>query len=170
MISLILSLLSISAFIGAVVYFGGENSKAAQRKKEIEEANMKKEASKASNLPPTKPGDIKVTEDGKVTKDIITEGTGEQPKVGDRVKVHYTGTLSDGKKFDSSLDRNEPFVFTIGQGVIEGWSKGVATMKVGEKSRFVIDPDYGYGSQGAGENIPGGATLIFEIELLEILK
>lgn len=114
---------------------------------------------------------VNVTEDGKVYKEIIREGTGEQPKEGDKVKVHYVGTLeSDGSKFDSSRDRNEPFTFTIGQGVIKGWSLGVATMKIGELSKFTIDAEYGYGESGSPPKIPGGATLVFEIELLSIVK
>jgi hypothetical protein len=115
-------------------------------------------------------GIINITEDGKVTKEILQEGTGAQPKKGDKVEVHYVGTLqSDGSQFDSSRDRGEPFSFKIGKGVIEGWSLGVPTMKVGELSRFVIDPQYGYGDAGSGEKIPGGATLVFEIELLRIV-
>lgn len=113
---------------------------------------------------------IDITGDGKLKKYIIREGTGEQAKKGQKVSVHYVGTLeSDGSKFDSSRDRNEPFEFTIGQGVIEGWSLGVATMKVGELSKFVIDSSLGYGKSGSPPKIPGGATLVFEIELLEII-
>jgi FKBP-type peptidyl-prolyl cis-trans isomerase 2 len=86
------------------------------------------------------------------------------------VQVHYVGTLErDGSKFDSSRDRDSPFEFTIGQGVIEGWSLGAATMKVGALSRLTIAVEYGYGSAGSGPSIPGGATLVFEIELLDIL-
>ena len=115
-------------------------------------------------------GAIKVTSDNLVSKDIIVEGQGPQAKQGQLVNVHYTGTLVNGTKFDSSRDRNKPVEFTIGRGVIEGWSLGVATMKVGEKSRFVIDSKYGYGQRGAAGVIPGGATLIFEIELLKIIR
>jgi FKBP-type peptidyl-prolyl cis-trans isomerase len=92
-----------------------------------------------------------------------------QARYGDKVAVHYTGKLADGSKFDSSVDRGTPFEFTIGQGVIEGWSKGVATMKVGEKSTFTIGYEYGYGASGKPPRIPAKATLIFEIELLKIL-
>ncbi|KAH0794291.1 putative FK506-binding protein (FKBP)-type peptidyl-prolyl isomerase [Histomonas meleagridis] len=112
---------------------------------------------------------IYITEDQLVYKIIKVEGTGEQPKKGQTVRVHYTGTLeSDGKKFDSSRDRNEPFEFKIGSGVIEGWSLGVATMKVGERSEFHIAAKYGYGDAGSPPDIPGGATLVFDIELLSI--
>lgn len=111
---------------------------------------------------------IKVTTDGKVTKEILREGTGPVAQRGQKVRVHYVGTLTNGKKFDSSRDRNDPFVFTIGQGVIQGWSAGVATMKVGELSKFTIAPEYAYGNKGFPGLIPANSTLIFEIELLSI--
>mmetsp|Transcript_82617 Transcript_82617/g.96610 ORF Transcript_82617/g.96610 Transcript_82617/m.96610 type:complete len:466 (+) Transcript_82617:49-1446(+) len=111
---------------------------------------------------------INVTPDGKVTKVVLREGTGDFPKKGQKVDVHYVGTLTDGKKFDSSRDRDEPFSFTLGKGeVIKGWDVGVASMKKGELSKFTIDPEYGYGKQGAGGSIPPNATLIFEVEFLE---
>ncbi|KAH0793686.1 peptidyl-prolyl cis-trans isomerase, FKBP-type family protein [Histomonas meleagridis] len=112
---------------------------------------------------------IQVTGDGKVTKDIIREGSGPIPQRGQKVQVHYVGTLTNGKKFDSSRDRGKPFEFTIGSGVIAGWSLGVATMKVGELSKFTIAADYAYGNRGFPGLIPPGSTLIFEIELLKIL-
>ena len=97
------------------------------------------------------------------------EGQGESPKVGQRVTVHYTGWLEDGTKFDSSLDRGEPFTFTIGVGqVIRGWDEGVLTMKVGGKRRLIIPADLGYGSRGAGNVIPPNATLLFDVELLGV--
>jgi peptidylprolyl isomerase len=100
-------------------------------------------------------------------------GTGAMPKTGQTCVMHYTGWLYvDGKKgakFDSSLDRNEPFSFKIGQGqVIGGWDEGVATMKVGGKRTLIIPPDLGYGSRGAGGVIPPNATLIFDVELLGV--
>jgi len=86
---------------------------------------------------------------------------------GNMIKMHYVGTLEDGKKFDSSLDRNEPFQFQLGVGqVIKGWEEGVLGMCVGEKRKLIIPPALGYGDQGAGDIIPGGATLYFEVELI----
>jgi FKBP-type peptidyl-prolyl cis-trans isomerase FkpA len=99
----------------------------------------------------------------------LAEGAGATPKTGDRVTVHYTGWLTNGSKFDSSLDRGQPFVFTIGRGqVIGGWDQGVATMKVCDKVRLTIPPELGYGARGAGGVIPPNATLIFEVELLGV--
>ena len=112
--------------------------------------------------------EILVTTDGKVRKEILKEGTGPVAKEGQTVSVHYVGTLTDGKKFDSSRDRGQPFVFTIGRGVIKGWSLGVATMKVGEVARFSLDYEYAYGARGMPPVIPPKATLVFEIELLKI--
>ncbi len=112
--------------------------------------------------------DYTTTESGLQYKDI-TEGTGVSPTRGDNVKVHYTGTLTDGSKFDSSRDRGQPFVFPIGLGrVIKGWDEGVSTMKVGGRRELKIPPDLGYGARGAGGVIPPDATLIFDVELLEI--
>jgi peptidylprolyl isomerase len=96
-------------------------------------------------------------------------GEGPEATSGKSVEVHYTGWLENGTKFDSSLDRQEPFTFRLGAGeVIEGWDQGVAGMKVGGKRKLIIPPDLGYGDQGAGGAIPPGATLIFEVELLGI--
>jgi FKBP-type peptidyl-prolyl cis-trans isomerase len=99
----------------------------------------------------------------------ILEGIGEEVKNGDTISVHYTGTLLDGTKFDSSLDKGEPFTFTIGEGsVIPGWDQGLLGMKVEGKRRLKIPPELAYGEEGAGGNIPPNSTLIFEIELIEI--
>jgi FKBP-type peptidyl-prolyl cis-trans isomerase FkpA len=99
----------------------------------------------------------------------ITSGNGASPKRGDTITVHYTGWLTDGSKFDSSVDRDEPFSFILGAGqVISGWDQGVATMRVGDKTRFTIPPHLAYGEQGYPGAIPPNATLIFEVELLSI--
>ena len=96
-------------------------------------------------------------------------GTGETAKAGHRVTVHYTGWLKNGKKFDSSRDRDDPFTFDLGAGdVIKGWDEGVAGMKVGGKRRLIIPPKLGYGAKGAGKVIPPNAELIFEVELLKV--
>lgn len=108
------------------------------------------------------------TPSGLKYEDIVV-GTGESPRSGQNVTVHYTGWLEDGTKFDSSVDRGEPFVFPIGANrVIKGWDEGVMTMKIGGKRKLVIPPDLGYGARGAGGVIPPNATLVFEVELLGV--
>lgn len=99
----------------------------------------------------------------------LETGTGDKAEPGMKVTVHYSGWLENGSKFDSSLDRNEPFSFILGKGqVIRGWDEGVAGMLVGGKRRLSIPPQLGYGSRGAGGVIPPNATLIFEVELLAV--
>lgn len=96
-------------------------------------------------------------------------GTGAEAVAGKTVTVNYVGTLTNGTKFDSSYDRNQPFSFQLGAGqVIKGWDQGVVGMKVGGKRKLVIPPDLGYGAQGAGDKIPPNSTLVFEIELLDV--
>src|SRR5947207_4206816 len=99
----------------------------------------------------------------------IKVGTGDEAKKGDNVEVHYTGWLKDGKKFDSSKDRGQPFPFRIGAGdVIKGWDEGVQGMKVGGTRKLIIPPDLAYGKRGAGGVIPPDAELTFEVELLKV--
>lgn len=152
---LIIALVGIVA-LGAVAYFAFIVNQPSREKSVADTTSQntqqKKELPQATEL---KIEDIKV-------------GDGPEVKSGDTVKIHYTGTLTDGTKFDSSLDRGTPFVTKIGVGqVIEGWDKGVVGMKVGGVRKLTIPPSMGYGDQQAGE-IPPNSTLIFQVELLGI--
>ncbi|MGY0610628.1 MULTISPECIES: FKBP-type peptidyl-prolyl cis-trans isomerase [unclassified Luteimonas] len=123
--------------------------------------------------PPYTGGDV-----GEFQRIDVIEGSGAVAKAGDEVSVHYTGWLYDqaaanrrGEKFDSSVDRGQPFVFMLGAGrVIRGWDEGVAGMRVGGKRELLIPADLGYGIKGAGGAIPPGASLVFEVELLDIRR
>jgi FKBP-type peptidyl-prolyl cis-trans isomerase len=109
------------------------------------------------------------TASGLIFEDSIL-GTGAEAKAGQMVVVHYTGWLTDGTKFDSSKDRDDPFSFPLGgRRVIAGWDEGVQGMKVGGTRKLTIPPELGYGARGAGGVIPPNATLVFEVELLDVL-
>ncbi|WP_448563210.1 FKBP-type peptidyl-prolyl cis-trans isomerase [Trichothermofontia sp.] len=143
----------------------------AQAPKEATAVTPSESVESAEPVPP--PGDEPVTElvtlpSGLQYEDLRV-GEGPSPKTGDRVTVHYTGTLTDGRQFDSSRDRGRPFQFKLGVGqVIKGWDEGVASMKVGGRRKLIIPPELGYGSRGAGGVIPPDATLIFDVELLAV--
>lgn len=112
---------------------------------------------------------MSVTTQSGLTYEDLATGDGALARSGDEVTVHYTGWLQSGRKFDSSVDRGEPFSFSLGRGnVIAGWDEGVAGMKVGGRRKLTIPPDLGYGPYGAGNVIPPNATLVFEVELLEV--
>jgi len=113
---------------------------------------------------------VKVEQNAEEVKiEDLLVGTGDEAVSGKKVTVHYTGSLTDGIKFDSSLDRGTPFTFNLGAGeVIKGWDQGVVGMKVGGKRKLIIPPSLGYGETGAGDAIPPNATLIFEVELLKV--
>jgi peptidylprolyl isomerase len=125
------------------------------------------EAATPSTPATTEGKNVITTESGLQYTDLV-EGTGATPQKGQKVTVHYTGTLPDGTKFDSSRDRNRPFEFKIGVGqVIKGWDEGVGSMKVGGRRQLVIPPELGYGARGIGP-IPPNSTLLFDVELLDV--
>jgi peptidylprolyl isomerase len=117
---------------------------------------------------PGRAGAEVTTPSGLKYTDLVV-GNGPSPRQGQTAVVHYTGTLTDGTKFDSSVDRGQPYEFPLGRGrVIRGWDEGVATMKVGGKRRLVVPPALGYGERGQPPKIPANATLVFDIELLGV--
>jgi peptidylprolyl isomerase len=148
--------------------------KSTETAKEVKADVTKKDTTKAVTAVKAKAGkmekqDTVTTASGLKYVDIKV-GNGATPKAGQTVEVHYTGWLTDGKKFDSSKDRNAPFSFPLGQGrVIKGWDEGLSTMKVGGGRKLIIPPTLGYGAGGAGGGlIPPNATLVFEVEFLGI--
>lgn len=150
---------------------GSRDSAIAANLPKTEAAPVVQVAQAADLKPMTTPNpekkDTVTTASGLQYTDVV-EGTGDSPEPGQLVTVHYTGTLPDGTKFDSSRDRGQPFKFKIGVGqVIKGWDEGVGTMKVGGRRNLVIPPELGYGSRGIGP-IPPNSTLLFDVELIKI--
>ena len=148
--------------------FGGMFAKMGEQNAKKEAAAAAAAKAKADEAFAGRAADgwIDLCGDGSLLKKIMQEGEGEEtPAEGQGVKCHYIGTLLDGTKFDSSRDRGSHFEFSIGQGVITGWSEGVATMKKGERAMFEIQAHKAYGERGSPPTIPGGATLLFDIEL-----
>jgi len=139
--------------------FSDRMSKKADTEKEVGKAFIEKFKAEQG---------VQVTESGLAYK-IIEEGKGANPAETDKVKVHYHGTLTTGEVFDSSKDRGQPVTFPLNR-VIKGWTEGVQKIKEGGKIRLVIPSDLAYGDNGAPPKIPGGATLVFDVELLEISK
>jgi len=159
----LLTLITALLFVGTFAFAAAAQTR--RRRPPVRRAVVKKPMSSQARL---SSGAVK-TESGLVYL-ITKQGAGAQAKAGDTVSVHYTGTLTDGTKFDSSRDRGEPIEFPLGAGrVIKGWDEGIAKMKVGEQAILVIPPTIGYGARGAGNGlIPPDATLIFIVELVGI--
>ncbi len=135
--------------------------KIEKEKKKAQEKEMEEMMAKLMKGAKTTPSGLKYV--------ILEQGNGPKPKQGQIVSVHYAGSLTDGRKFDSSFDRNQPIEFPIGTGrVIKGWDEGIMLLNVGTKAKLIIPPELGYGARGAGGVIPPNAILIFDVELLEV--
>lgn len=128
-------------------------------------------AAEARRAPTAEPAAPAPAPDAKLETQDLVVGKGAEAKSGDTVRVHYVGTLTNGDEFDASRPRGEPFQFDLGKGrVIKGWDEGVVGMKVGGKRKLTIPPHLGYGERGAGPKIPPNSTLVFEVELLEVVN
>ena len=172
---ILLVLCVVAAVLAGYMLLGSQSAVAPDLKKEATQTGaqeLKETSEPAKSQQATQPATNSTNEKKPMALDIKTtkEGTGDRVvKSGDHIFVHYTGKLTDGTVFDSSVTRGTPFDFTIGQGmVIQGWEQGLLGMKVGEKRTLTIPSDLGYGARGAGAAIPPNATLIFDVELVSI--
>jgi FKBP-type peptidyl-prolyl cis-trans isomerase len=160
------------AFVSAVLLFSSVPDTARSQTQKGQTATATKRKKRSIKRPPKaavalKPSPIGQTPSGLIYV-ITRHGEGPQAKIGDFVLVNYTGVLTNGKKFDSSLDRGQPYAFELGAGrVIKGWDEGIAKLHVGDQATLIIPSDLGYGARGSG-TIPGDATLIFVVELMGI--
>lgn len=164
----ILILISIGFVIGIIIFLATNNRGGDQNGWQSIQINSSDNATNTIQEQSTSSNNM--TNENKEPLDIqvLKEGTGPEIKNGDTATVHYTGTFENGTKFDSSVDRGTPFSFTLGAGqVIKGWDLGILGMKVGEKRKLTIQPEYGYGPKDY-MSIPGNSVLIFEVELLKI--
>jgi peptidylprolyl isomerase len=144
----------------------GQTRKGSVRARRAKRTANARTKPKSAVLQPTS---LATTTASGLTYMVTRPGTGQQLKAGDTVTVHYTGLLTSGVKFDSSLDRDQPFTFRLGAGmVIKGWDEGIARLRVGDQATLIIPPQLGYGERGAGGVIPPNATLIFIVEVVEL--
>jgi FKBP-type peptidyl-prolyl cis-trans isomerase len=167
----LLTVLALAALLVSAFALSGCGQKAAEQPTQpaAEAPPAEAPAAEAPAEPAPEAKGEKTEDVTKLKIEDIKKGTGATAEKDKLVTVHYTGWLTDGTKFDSSKDRGEPFMFPLGAGqVIPGWDEGVQGMKVGGIRKLIIPPDMGYGDQGAGDTIPPGATLVFEVELLDV--
>lgn len=158
------SIIAVLLILGVFAGFAFSQTKKRPVRRGVKTTIKKKTTPKTTM---TTPKSTAVTTASGLTYIITQNGTGAQLKAGDTVIVHYTGLLTNGQKFDSSLDRGEPFAFQLGAGkVIKGWDEGLQKLRVGDRATFIIPPAIGYGSRGAGNVIPPDATLIFIVEVV----